>query len=89
MIRAAGRRAGHDDVEELTQLLELRRELDAAVLTAVVGLRASGWTWRQLGEATGTSKEAAVLKWASKVRHVQHRLDCVDPYCEHRQADGA
>jgi predicted DNA-binding protein (UPF0278 family) len=68
MVRAAGRRAATGDEDDLARLLELQVELDAAVITAVRGLRAAGWTWSALGAATGTSKEAAVQKWAAKVK---------------------
>lgn len=68
MVRAAGRRAATGDEDDLARLLELQGELDAAILTAVRGLRAAGFTWSALGAATGTSKEAAVQKWSAKVK---------------------
>jgi hypothetical protein len=67
VIRAAGPRIGGCDVEDLGALVALRQELDAAIVQAVSALRHSGNTWAAIGAATGTSKEAAVQKWAKRV----------------------
>ena len=63
MIRGAGRRVADGDPEDLPMLLELRDELDQAVLSAVSAQRANGATWRAIGAATGTSHVAAIQKW--------------------------
>lgn len=68
MLRAAAQRAAAGDAEDLANLLELHAELGDAVVEAVRGLRAAGYTWSELAAATGTSKEAAIQKWASKVK---------------------
>jgi hypothetical protein len=67
MIRAAGRRVGRADPEDLGQLVALRFVLDQAIVDAVVGLRNDGITWESIGEATGTTRQAAIMKWAAKV----------------------
>jgi hypothetical protein len=43
--------------------MELRTGLEVATQAAVDGLRASGYTWQSIGEATGTSRQAALMKW--------------------------
>lgn len=63
MIRAAGRRVSHADPEDLAELVALKDDLDAAIITAVAGLRADGITWESIGRATGTSRQAAIMKW--------------------------
>jgi len=63
VIRAAGQRVGEGDVEDLPKLLELHELVDVATLAAVGELRRRGWTWRSIGEATGTSHVAAIQKW--------------------------
>jgi hypothetical protein len=63
MIVAAGRRVGQADTAELVELMELRTGLEVATQAAVDGLRASGYTWQSIGEATGTSRQAALMKW--------------------------
>lgn len=65
IIRAAGRRVGSADPEDLTELVALRHDLDAAIEQAVSQLRSSGITWQSIGDATGTTRQAAIMKWAS------------------------
>jgi hypothetical protein len=62
MIRSAGRRVGECDPEELALLLALHDEIDRAVEHAVAGLRVN-FTWAAIGEATGTTGQAANMKW--------------------------
>lgn len=64
IIRAAGRRVGNADAEDLTELVALRHDLDAAIENAVQQLRASGITWQSIGDATGTTRQAAIMKWS-------------------------
>lgn len=67
MIRTMGRRVADADAEDLTTLVELRDHCDAAILSAVRGLRASGHTWQQIGDAVSTTRQAAIMRWAKKV----------------------
>lgn len=68
MIRAAGRRVGRADAEDLGQLVALRFVLEKAIVDAVVELRDDGITWESIGEATGTTRQAAIMKWAEAAR---------------------
>lgn len=63
MVEAAGARAGTGDLEDLTLLLTIRRDLDAAVEIAVAWQRASGATWEMIGQANGTTRQAALMRW--------------------------
>jgi hypothetical protein len=63
MITAAGARVAWADPEDLAELVELRVTLDEAIRAGVAGQRASGITWASIGEATGTTKQAAIQKW--------------------------
>lgn len=63
MIRAAGKRVGHADPADLRLLAELRVDLDDALQTGVDGLRADGFTWASIGEAMGTTRQAALMRW--------------------------
>ena len=67
MIRAAGPRVGWEDPEMLAELVGLREELDVAIREAVSGQRSHGITWQSIGEATGTTPQAAIQKWARYV----------------------
>jgi hypothetical protein len=66
MIRRAGERAANGDEIELAELLTLKATYDAAVQTAVDGIRARGNSWAYIAKATGTSREAAYQKWGKK-----------------------
>lgn len=66
MIAAAGRRVANADPDDLALLVDLHEALDDAIVTAVVGQRSAGITWQSIGEATGTTRQAAIMKWAPK-----------------------
>jgi hypothetical protein len=63
MVRAAGRRVAEADEVELGQLIAIRSDLDAAIDTAVQGMRARGLSWAYIASATGTTKQAAFKRW--------------------------
>ena len=62
-VRAAGVRVADADEYELTALLALRGDLDAAIATAVHGQRATGRSWAYIALATGCSRQAAFQRW--------------------------
>lgn len=64
VIRAAGRRVGSADVEDLPELVVLRGEVETAIAAAVDGLRASGRSWADIAKGLGTSREAAWQRYA-------------------------
>jgi hypothetical protein len=63
MIRAAGARVARTDPDDLAELVAIRADLDAAIQAGVDGLRREGFTWQTIGEATGTTRQAALMKW--------------------------
>jgi predicted DNA-binding protein (UPF0278 family) len=67
IMRALSRRVSLADPEDLGEMLELAEELDACIVRAVAGLRESGFSWAQIGEATGTSRQAAHARWSSRM----------------------
>lgn len=67
IITAAGERVSDADAQDLRALLELRDVLDEAIIAAVAGLRESGTTWEDIGAATGTTRQAAIMKWARRI----------------------
>jgi hypothetical protein len=68
MLRAMARRAAVADPEDLAMLIEMRADLDTAIADAVAGLRASGFTWESISEATGTTRQAACQRWGRSAR---------------------
>lgn len=67
ILRAYGRRVHHSDPADLTELLAVEAAVQEAITNAVAGLRASGFSWAQIGEAAGISRQAAHKRWASSV----------------------
>lgn len=63
MIRGAGVRVAAGDVDDLRQLVKLAAEVEAAAAVAVAGLREQGYTWQSIGDAVGTTRQAALMKW--------------------------
>lgn len=65
MMNAHGRRVADGDVEDLADLLELQRHLDAVVAQAVQGQRENhGRSWADIARAAGTSRQAAQKRWS-------------------------
>jgi hypothetical protein len=70
MIRRYGERVGDADPVDLATMLEIRDVFDQAIADAVAGQIEAGFSWREVGEGLGTTKEAA---WARFRSHVQAR----------------
>ncbi|GII24294.1 hypothetical protein [Planosporangium mesophilum] len=62
-IAAHARRVASGDVEALRDLVGLSADLDAALLNAVKGLRAFGYSWSEIADRLGVSKQAAQQRW--------------------------
>ena len=70
VIKAAGERAALADPDDVAALVRLAAEIDVQVLKAVRGMRAAGYTWDQVGWATGTTRQGAHQKWARQCTDV-------------------
>ncbi|MGC5318534.1 hypothetical protein ACPXB5_07305 [Micromonospora arida] len=66
IIRAHGRRVANGDVEALRDLVALSSVIDDAIGEAVIGLRAFGYSWSEIGSRLGISKQAAQQRWGDK-----------------------
>lgn len=62
-IRAFGRRLAKADPDDLELILAMRSELDEAIATAVMGQRASGFSWAEIARGIGMSRQAAFQRW--------------------------
>ena len=67
VLRAAGRRVAAGDVEALPALAALSAEVDAAIGTAVSGLRAAGYSWGEIAARLGVTRQAAHQRWSASV----------------------
>ncbi|WFE51459.1 hypothetical protein [Micromonospora sp. WMMD1155] len=63
IIRAHGRRVATGDVEALRDLIALSSVIDDAIGEAVIGLRAFGYSWAEIGSRLGISRQAAQQRW--------------------------
>ncbi|WBC02679.1 hypothetical protein [Micromonospora sp. WMMA1976] len=66
IIRAHGRRVATGDVEALRDLVTLSADLDRAITDAVVGLRQFGYSWAEIGQRLGISRQAAQQRWGDR-----------------------
>ncbi|MEO3781313.1 hypothetical protein ABGB16_31875 [Micromonospora sp. B11E3] len=66
IIRAHGRRVATGDVEALRDLVAMSTAIDDAVGQAVIGLRAFGYSWAEIGSRLGISRQAAQQRWGGQ-----------------------
>ena len=66
-IRAAGTRVADADEFELAELVALRAELEAAIVTAVQGQRSIGRSWAYIGAALGMKRQSAQERYGERV----------------------
>jgi hypothetical protein len=50
----------------LRQMLDSRAALDVRISRHVRDLRGRGATWTEIGEAVGTTRQAAQIRWGKK-----------------------
>jgi hypothetical protein len=67
VIRGHARRIADGDIDGLTDLLKLSRELDAATQRAVDGLRGFGYSWAEIAARLGTTRQAAQQRWGGSL----------------------
>lgn len=64
MLTAYGRRVADADIEDLTEMFELRDQLESVIAGAVSGQRKNhGRSWSDIGRAAGTTRQAAQMRW--------------------------
>jgi hypothetical protein len=63
VIAAYARRVAHGDIDALTAMTSLADQLDAAIGQAVTGLRATGYSWAEIGARLGITRQAAQQRW--------------------------
>lgn len=68
VIRAHGRRVAAGDPDALAALLALAREVHAATGEAVEGLRAAGYSWEDIADRLGVSRQAVQQRWGGEGR---------------------
>jgi hypothetical protein len=64
VLAAHGRRIACGDIEGLTTLAALARDIDNALTTAVRGLHRNGYSWAEIAARLGITRQAAHQRWA-------------------------
>lgn len=67
LIRRAGVRVADADEPELAELVALRSELEAAIVTALQGQRSIGRSWAYIGAALGMKRQSAQERYGERV----------------------
>lgn len=63
VIRALARRVSGGDIEAISDMAQLSGELDNAIRRAVMGLRAKGYSWAEIGTRLGVTRQAAQQRY--------------------------
>ena len=66
IIAAHGRRIARGDIEGLSTLAALATDIDHAFQEAITGLRAAGFSWADIGDRLGISRQAAQQRWGGQ-----------------------
>lgn len=66
ILRAYARRVAAGDVEALRTLVTLTTELDATVRLAVAGLRQVPYSWAEIADRLGVSRQAAQMRYGDR-----------------------
>ena len=66
VIRAAGERCADADPFDLGELITLRDSIEAAIGAAVAGQRAQGFSWTEVGDGLGISRQAAQQRYGER-----------------------
>lgn len=67
VLRAYARRVADHDIEAVAGLVQLQRDLDDALRSAVLGLRSSGYSWEEIGRRLGVTRQAAFQRFGRGV----------------------
>ena len=65
VIDAYSRRVASGDIEALTAMAALAGRLEDATRQAIIGLRAFGYSWADIGSRLGITRQAAQQRWGS------------------------
>ena len=65
ILAAYARRVATGDVEALTAMTGLARDIDTAIGNAVTGLRGYGYSWAEIGTRLGVTRQAAQQRWGA------------------------
>ena len=65
VLRSYARRVALGDIEALEAMTGLADDIDTAIAHAVAGLRARGYSWADIGNRLGVTRQAAQQRWGT------------------------
>ena len=63
VLAAYARRVATGDIDAIAELNALTDEVNAALGSAVIGLRLLGYSWAEIGTRLGVSRQAVHQRW--------------------------
>jgi hypothetical protein len=66
ILRVYSRRVADGDIDALSLMTRLADELDDAITQAVKGLRTQGYSWTEIGDRLGITRQAARRRWIGR-----------------------
>lgn len=63
IVKAYGRRVATGDIEALTAMVTLADDVETAIRNAVIGLRNHGYSWTEIANRLGVTRQAARQRW--------------------------
>lgn len=63
ILRGYARRVAAGDIDALADMTQLADELDASIRSAVAGLRGNGYSWTEIAERLGVTRQGAYKRW--------------------------
>jgi hypothetical protein len=63
ILRAYARRVATGDIEALTHMIGLADDVEGTIRTAVIALRDFGYSWADIGNRLGVTRQAAQQRW--------------------------
>ena len=66
ILRAYGRRVAQGDIEALIHMTGLAAEVETSIRQAVIGLRDFGYSWAEIGNRLGITRQAAQQRWGGR-----------------------
>jgi hypothetical protein len=65
ILRSYARRIAIGDIDALTQMTGLADDIETAIRAAVIGLRDHGYSWAEIGNRLGVTRQAAQQRWGN------------------------
>ena len=65
VLRSYARRVALGDIDALESMTGLADDIDTAIAHAVTGLRARGYSWADIGNRLGVTRQAAQQRWGT------------------------